>query len=91
MTHHELTILKEEIKGLKATIQHHTKRKSIKRRYIRNTGILNAEQALGVEINDVEVEEEEDADTIVVVLPANQRCCRVCNQSGHNARTCIRS
>jgi len=83
-TMYAFRLAQERIAELEAQLQKVTKRRKIKRTYIRSTGLVAA--------GDVELQQEEepegvDDDTIVTASTVAQRRCRQCNEPGHTSRT----
>jgi len=84
-TMYALRLAQERIADLESQVDRLSKKRMTKTTYIKNAGILSAEQ---VDLSPIEEPEEGDEDTIVIRSTATQRRCRRCNEPGHNSRTC---
>ena len=82
-----LRLAHERVAELETQIEKSTKRRKVKRSYMKAAGLLATDD---VEIELVEGRVEVDEDTIVNRESAIQRRCRLCNEPGHNSRTCSR-
>ena len=83
---HEMTLMREEIKTLQATVNELNKRKSRKRRYVRTEETLTAG-----EVQELLAEQagssRGDGEGASKRVRGERRCGR-CKQTGHNTRTC---
>ena len=85
---HSATLLKAEVKALQEANQAKKRRERKRKRRIYQGGSLTVEEGEEV-VRSTQTQQEEGSNTIRGQhLEGKRRRCGLCNQVGHNARTC---
>jgi hypothetical protein len=85
---HSATLLKAEVKALQEANQAKKRKERKRKRRIYQGGSLTVEEGKEL-VRSTQTQQEEGSDTVQGQrLEAKQRRCGLCNQVGHNARTC---
>lgn len=85
---HSATLLKAEVKALQEANQAKKRKERKRKRRIYQGGSLTIEEGKEL-VRSTQTQEEEGSDTVRGQrLKAKRRRCGLCNQVGHNARTC---
>lgn len=88
---HSATLLKAEVKALQEANQVKKRRERKRKRRIYQGGSLTVEEGEEL-VRNTQTQQEESSDTVQRQrLEGKRRRCGLCNQVGHNARTCERS
>jgi len=87
---HMYTLLKAENKALQEANQVKKRRERKRKRRLQHAGSLTIQEGREL-VQDARIEQEEGGEVVQPQsIEGKQRCCGLCNQVGHNARTCKR-
>ena len=91
MMAHRLTLLSAEVKALQEANQVKKRRERKLKRRIHQDGSLTVQEGEEL-VQSTQTQQEKGGDTLQPqCLEGKQRRCSLCNQVGHNARTCEQS